>query len=74
MKKMFLEENTGEYTATISAAKRIALQKRKNPYISRVWLDGDKIIGRAMVYAFGKMICKIKTADAVIAIKLKEQL
>lgn len=73
MKKMFLEENTGEYTATISAAKRIALQKRKNPYISRVWLDGDKVIGRVVVYAYGEMQCTIKMADEVIAVKLKNQ-
>ena len=74
MKKMFLEENTGEYTATVSAAKRIALQKRKSPYISRVWLDGDKIIGRVVVYAYGEMQSTIKMADEVIAVKLKKQL
>ncbi len=67
---MFLEENTGEYTAAISTAKGIALQKRKSPYISRVWLDGNKIVGKVVVYAYGETQCTIKLADKLIAGKL----
>ena len=74
MKKMFLEEKTGEYTAAISTAKGIALQKRKSPYIYRVWLDGDKIVGKVLVYAYGESQCTIKRADEIIAEKLKEKL
>lgn len=73
MKKMFLEEKTGEYTAALSVAKLIAIQKRKSPYISRVWLDGDKIVGRVVVYAYGETQCTIKRADELIVEKLKKQ-
>lgn len=73
MKKMFFEENTGEYTAALYTAKAIALQKRKNPYISRVWLDEDKIVGKVLVYAYGEMQCTIKMADELIARKLQEK-
>lgn len=73
MKKCFFEQNTGWYTETLAAAKGHALQKRLSPYIYRVWMDGDKVIGKALIYAYGESVSTIKNADAYIARQIKEE-
>ena len=49
MKRLFFEEKTGRYTTTLAEAKRAALQKRSSPYIYRVWMDGDNVVGKALI-------------------------
>lgn len=72
MKKMFFEKNTGRYTETLAAAKGYALQKRLSPKVYRIWMDGDRIIGEALIYAYGESVSTIKNADAYIAKQIKE--
>lgn len=66
MKRLFFEEKTGRYTTTLAEAKRAALQKRSSPYIYRVWIDGDKVVGKALIYAYGESVSTIRHADAYI--------
>ena len=73
MKKMFLEAKTGQYTAAMSTSKMIALHRGQNPYIYRVWLEGEKAIGKALIYAYGESVSTIKNADAYIERSLKEK-
>ena len=75
MKKMFFEKNTGRYTETLAAAKGYALQKRLSPkvYRYRIWMDGDRVIGEALIYAYGESVSTIKNADAYIARQIKEE-
>lgn len=73
MKRLFYEEKTGRYTTTIAAAKHFALQKRESPYICRVWLDGDTVVGKALVYAYGESVSTIRRADEFISRKLKRR-
>ena len=54
MKRLFFEEKTGRYTKTLAEEKRAALQKRSSPYIYRVWMDGDNVVGKALIYAYGE--------------------
>ena len=72
MKKLFFEQNTGIYAETLATAKGYALQKRKSPYVYRIWMDGDKVIGKALIYAYGESVSTIKNADAYIARQIKE--
>lgn len=68
MEKMFYEERTGRYTKTLAAAKA----QDKFPYVYRVWMDGDTVIGKAVVYAYGDSVSTIKGADDYIAEHIKE--
>ena len=72
MKKLFYEKNTGRYTDTLAAAKGYALQKRLSLKVYRIWMDGDRVIGEALIYAYGESVSTIKNADAYIAIQIKE--
>lgn len=67
MKRLFFEEKTGRYTTTLAEAKRTALQKRSSPYIYRVWMDGDNVVGKALIYAYGESVSTIRHADKSIA-------
>lgn len=70
MEKKFYEEKTGAYTLSIEAAKRVALKKGiKYPYIYRVWMDNDKILGKSLLLAYGDRVSTIKQADEEIAAK-----
>lgn len=69
MEKMFFEENSGKYAKTLAAAKTLD----KFPYVSRVWMDGDTVIGKAVVYAYGDTCSTIKTADDYIAKHIKDE-
>lgn len=72
MKKLFYEKNTGRYTETLAAAKGYALQKRMSPKVYRIWMDGDRVIGKALIYAYGESVATIKNADICIARRIKE--
>ena len=72
MKKCFYEDNTGRYAETLAAAKGYALQKRMSPKVYRIWMDGDRVIGKALIYAYGESVSTIKNADAYIAKQIKE--
>ena len=72
MKKCFFEESTGRYTETLAAAKGHALQKRMSPKVYRIWKNGDKVIGKALIYAYGESVATIKKADACIAKPIEE--
>lgn len=69
MEKMFFEENSGKYAKTLAAAKTLD----KFPYVYRVWMDGDTVIGKAVVYAYGDTCSTIKMADDYIAKHIKDE-
>lgn len=67
IKKMFFEERTKTYHHTLCEAKKA----HRFPYVSRVWLKNQTIIGMETVYAYGISCCPVKMADERIAAKIK---
>lgn len=69
MEKMFFENNSAKYAKTLAAAKTLS----NFPYIYRVWKVGDKVIGKAVIYAYGETYSTIKMADDYIAKDIKKE-
>ena len=67
IKKMFFEERTKTYHHTLCEAKKA----HRFPYVSRVWLKNQTIIGMVTVYAYGCSCWPVKMADERIAAKIK---
>ncbi len=66
MEKLFYEERTGKYYRTLKAAKAVS----KNAYVSRVWKEGNRLLGKALIFAYGEQLGAIKSADRNIERKL----
>lgn len=66
MEKLFYEERTGKYYRTLKAAKAVA----KSAYVSRVWKEGDRLLGKELIFAYGEQLGAIKSADRNIERKL----
>lgn len=64
---MFFEERTKTYHHTLCEAKKA----HRFPYVSRVWLKNQTIIGMVTVYAYGSSCWPVKMADERIAAKIK---
>lgn len=67
IKKMFFEERTKTYHHTLCEAKKA----HRFPYVSRVWLKNQTIIGMVTVYAYGSSCWPVKMEDERIAAKIK---
>lgn len=48
--KKFLNEKNGQIHSSLKTAK----ESTKSPYISRVWIKDEKIIGKQVVFAYGE--------------------
>ena len=69
IRKKFHEAKTDRFFDTLAAAKKAC----KWPYVSRVWLQDGKIIGKCVLYAYGESFGTIKVADEEIADMLNDK-
>lgn len=69
MEKMFFEKNSAKYAKTLAAAKTL----HKFPYVYRIWMAGDRVIGKAVIHAYGETYSTIKMADDYIAKNIKKE-
>ena len=66
--KTFLEEKTGLYHNTLSAARKA----HPYPYVVRVWIDEHgHILGKYFLFAYGDRCGTIANADKTIETQLK---
>lgn len=65
--KKFLNEKNGRMYSSLKTAK----ESTKSPYISRVWIKDEKIIGKQVVFAYGEGCCTVRRADEIIAEKIQ---
>lgn len=66
--KTFLEERTGQYYKTLSAARKA----HPHPYISRIWVDErGHVLGKYPIFAYGESVGTITNADKTIEDQLK---
>lgn len=67
--RCFYEERSNTCHKTIASAKRAD----KFPYVSRVWIYGEKVLGKETVFAYGESVGTIKGVDRFIEETLRRK-
>lgn len=70
MERLYYEKHTDLCYPSLLQAKRAALKLGRRGKISRIWIEGEKVLGMCLVYAFGSRVCTVAEADEVISRKL----
>lgn len=67
IEKLYLEERSGRLVKSLKEAKTCHV----SPYVYRIWIRGNRIIGKELVLAYGTSVCSIRQADAYIAKRIE---